>query len=128
MASSSIRDRLLQSHFELEKQVATLMRQLSESLEQQTATADVLKSISRSTFDLQDVLDTLVKSAARLCEADMAQIIRPTEVGWAGYYVAARYGFPREYIEYHKTLTLAPGEAISPGESCVRASRIIRGR
>jgi len=39
----------------------------------------------------------------------MAQIIRPTEVGWAGYYVAARYGFPREYIEYHKTLTLAPG-------------------
>src|SRR5262249_13759080 len=85
-----------------------LLNELRESLQQQTATADVLKVISRSTFDLQTVFDTLLESAARLCEADKGQIIRPTEKGTT-YYAAASYHHTPEYIAHMSTQTFTPG-------------------
>ena len=98
-----------------------LLNELRESLQQQTATADALKVISRSNFDLQTVLDTLTESAARLCDADMAAITRQKG---AAYYYVTNYGFPPDFAEYAKSFPLEPGRGTGVGRALLEAKPV----
>src|SRR3974390_2819657 len=99
---------------------ARLLNELKEALAQQTATADVLKVISRSTFDLRTVLQTLIESAARFCDADKASVIRERN---GGFYAAEAYGYSREFMDYIRDIPIkaergrASGRALLEGQA-----------
>ena len=93
-----------------------LLNELRESLQQQTATADVLKVISRSTFDLQTVLDTLTELAARLCEADSATINRAQG---ETYKSIASYGLTPEFKAHMEQTPLPPGRGSIAGRTAL---------
>jgi GAF domain-containing protein len=96
------------------EEVQARTRELSESLAQQTATADVLKTISRSTFDLPTVLQTLVESAAQLCDADKTNITREKN---GAFYRAEAHGFSPEFQEFVKDLRIEAGRGSAFGRA-----------
>jgi GAF domain-containing protein len=94
---------------------ARLLNELRQSLQQQTATADVLKIISRSTFDLKSVLNTLVESAVRLCDADFGNIARPADDGF--FRVEANYGMSPGLMQLMQRTPIRAGRGSAIGRA-----------
>jgi GAF domain-containing protein len=101
---------------------ARLLNELRESLQQQTATADVLKVISRSTFDLKTVLTTLVETAVRVCEADIGNIARPVDND--AYKIEASYGQSTALYEELARQTLKVGKGSVIGRTALNRAPV----
>ena len=98
-----------------------LLSELRDSLQQQTATADVLKVISRSTFDLQAVLQTLVESAATLCDADKTIITRQKD---GAFYRAEAHGFSPEFMDYVRNIPIQPERGSAFGRALLESRAV----
>jgi two-component system, NtrC family, sensor kinase len=98
-----------------------LLSELRESLQQQTATADVLKVISRSTFDLGTVLQTLVESAGRLCDADKTNITRQKD---GVFFRAEAYGFSPEFMDYVRNIPIQPSRGSAFGRALLEGRAV----
>ena len=94
---------------------------LAESLQQQTTTADGLKIINRSAFDLKAVLQTLVESSARLCDADKGTITRQID---GVFYRAESYGFPAELMERWRNVPLTPERGSVSGRALLEGRTV----
>jgi two-component system NtrC family sensor kinase len=106
---------------DLIRENARLRHELNEAYQQQAATGEVLKVISRSTFDLNTVLDELITSAARLCEVDMAGVLRP--VGDVFQY-AANHGYSREFVHFMETHPIRMGRGTVVGRTLLEGKPV----
>ena len=107
---------------ELHGQIDLRTRERDEALEQQTATAEVLKIISRSLVDLETVLDTLVETVARLCRADQVYMFHLRHDLW---HLVAAWGLSAEAREFFLTHPFTPGRGSTSGRAALERRAVL---